>query len=295
MGLEVERIKDENGESIYVSKKTGEIIDHENGIFYRSKEISAIKQKEAERECSRRISEIYKDYGRFTWLIFRYCEQLLPDVSGSDLAKLLYLATYIGYDGVIVNGSTAATSAKMMEMLCVSRHTYDNFMENMRDGGVITEDNGKFRVNDGIVFRGKLPKKQADDYIRLNHGGIRRIYVETPPAKHATLSYLYRLIPYVNAEHSILCMNPREKEIGRIEPMTLSQCLKICGAASNSERKATELFQLKCDGKFVIRCLTDNFSDQRQFIIINPTIYYAGSDFKQAEKHNIGVFFNSQL
>lgn len=273
---------------------TGEVKELGHGIFTSEKVLEQRRNYFKKQEEFKLINSMYKSYGNFSWLIFKYCEELFPNMKLGHLTRLLYLSTFITYDGILKTcDKVYMTKTNMNNVLKLSTKQFYEFYNEMIDNNIIIEDKNKdcLFINTDFFFKGNINgKSRYNNLIRLNHETIRKLYRNTPVSKHKSLAYVFKLIPYINKEYNVLCENPLEEDIDRLILLNkTSDIARICNySESKSKRLYDEISKITLDNHPVIKIYQDVISKDIR-IFANPKCYYAGSDYGKVRV--LGAFY----
>ena len=276
------------GNLLIINKDTGELIESDFGRFIPTEVLEKRAEYFKKQEEFKIINSRYKSYGNFSWLIFRYCEELFPNMKLGHLTRLLYLSTFITYDGILkICDKVYMTKSNMNKYLKLSTKQFYEFYNEMTSNNIIIEDKKKncLFINTDFFFKGKInSKKSSNNFIRLNHKSIRKLYNSVPANKHKTLAYVFKLIPYINKEYNILCENPLEKDISRLKILNkTSDIAKICNySISKAKRLYEDISSITLNKKPVIKIYQD-YDTKLLRIFANPICYYAGTDYKKVQ------------
>lgn len=228
----------------------------------------------------------------FVWFSYDAAKILMPELKASTLTRLLILATYMNYDNVLVHDDgTRITIDNIGSLLCVSSATVYAFINELKSAGIITLDYW-IKLNPTMFWRG--PQNRIEQSMLYQDGkmitkiyrnGVRALY---KPELVKKLSYIFRIMPFVNHTYNIVCHNPLEKDLEKILPMSLGEVTEIVGYGH--ERSHTSKFQsLLLDHVFEIDATTmhaihyefvDRIDPLYKCLIVNPEVYYGGN------KHN---------
>lgn len=140
-------------------------------------------------------------------------------------------------------------------------------------------EENKIKISDNYIFRGKLKNKYLSEYniTRLYCNTIRYLYNNCENRFHKVLSYLFVLIPYCNIEYNIICYNIKENELSKVEILSLLDICDIIGySRGNYHKLKNNLKKIKIKGKNIVAFVE---SENKESIIINPSLYYAGNNY----------------
>lgn len=207
-------------------------------------------------------------------------DQLPP----ATVVRLIVLGTYASYDGrLLLNCRTPMRRAHLQKVLNMSAGNVASFLKSVMPQYII-EENGYLRVSDDPVFmRGRIKGGQHDSWTRFFIESTRAVYRSATQGSRKHLGYVFQLLPYISHEHNILCMNPTEKHIENVQPLTLGE---FCDLISYDKKNVDRLLRAYKKIRFVVNGNAESFcwfvndglniSDSR--IIINPLVLYSGKN-----------------
>ena len=271
-----------------------------NTVKYKGKTISdaysyfdAARQKTADRY----------NHEKFVYYLHSRHSNILHDMQPSHITRLIYIATYLSYDGMLITNSyTPMNKDNVEKLMCISKMSFYIFWKDMIQREIFIEKDDGIYLNEDIFFRGKLTNRKAyhrlaDNTIatRLYVTGIRKLYERSTPHSHKTLSYIFQILPYVNKQYNIICKNPLEEDYDLIEPMTLGEFADVIGY---NKKNVGRLANLLLEPTFDIQededvtairyVITKSLKKESMMMFINPRVYYAG-DYADKVKA-LGVF-----
>lgn len=274
---------------LIVDKESGDIVgDIPAGSTVETPEQKKLRRAIAENKANQKFF-IRSECGKFFWSLYYPEEDYFVDVSDAVLSRIIYLMTYLPYDGdylVIRDGARMPykpmTKDDVQRVIGLTPRRFGEFWESLMKTGVITEqENGKLVVCDRFR-RGKLGARAKKDMsaMKIFDNCVRYLYENTTTKSHRYLAYLYRLIPYINASYNVFCSNPEETDRNKIKWLTAKEMCTILGLdESNETRVVSTLFKLSFidrngDSRSVIKMLQDvKNGETRRFIAINPQFY----------------------
>lgn len=186
-------------------------------------------------------SNLYWDYGNFYF--FKYNDEIFDQLEGADLVRVLYLASYMGYtkDGnKLFRGTRPMNKDSCYAIMGLKDRTFREFWRKCITFNIIEVDAvGYISLSSKHFLRGNVTKKIAatsGEMIRINADTIKHLYLNTEAREHKRLSYLYRLIPFVEEESNIV---HTEAEVSsRVEKLpTRDEFCKMVGHTANTENK----------------------------------------------------------
>ena len=280
---------------------TGEVIDESKIYSYqtldnRKRQLEFLKNEKTCELESQRINEKFKEYGKFIWNIYNINQQNFSNISPSDITRLMFLSTYLNYDGCLMYNQRTNMDKKNINLLLkLSKREFQYFYKNVVQNNLLIEQDNKLYINKDIFIKGNLSKSkitklvQQDKFItRLYVDGVRTLYNKSTPKFHKTLSYLFQIMPYVNRQYNIVCFNPLEDNLDDIQCMSLGE---FCDVINYNKHNVRQLRRMLFDPKFefnskttsAIRLVSDDSNTLNDKIFINPCIYYAGDKWEKVE------------
>jgi len=290
-------------ERCYVNPKTGEVMDFEGKTVYiqteeeKQKTRDYFNQAKEREEKAKIINEKYKDYGNFIWNVYNINQQIFPQLKASNITRLMFLSTYLNYDGYLMfNQKTIMTKENMFKLLKLSDREFRSFYKDMIENKMLCIKEDKIYINEDMFGKGKLRNtviakfSDKEKYItRLYIDGVRDLYDKSTPHSHKTLSYLFQILPYVNRQYNIVCFNPLEEDLKEVQGMSLGQ---FCETIGYSNHNSSQLFRYLFEPQFIIngklttamRYVVDKGLDKSTYsMYINPRVYYAGNKWNEVE------------
>lgn len=282
-----------------VSKATGECVEAETILIPKGSWVVTPEQKEINRERKRQkqqdILESKKRGRTKEAYTFVSTTETFKGVSAANLTRLIYLSTYLSYKDSTLKMTERREihKSELSKILGVSQRTAERFWSEVNPKYILEEDNGVLKLNADIFVRGKV-KNLMSFYIKVFKKGVFALYNSVPKEKHKQLGYIFALLPYVNIEHNILCHNTKEKNIDNIQPMTMQEfCNEIGYNYQNVDRLHKAFKNLSFDvgnnrRELFCSIIKNEYTD-KQLMIINPKIFYSGSNPNAVLEY--GVFY----
>jgi len=274
----------------YVDGATGEVVPVAANTTIMGKEEREVYKRKVEQVKEHKEYVVaQKDVcGDFYWTLFDSKEEYYPDVSDSMLAKIVYLITFMDYDSNLLVMQDSPTSPKrpmlkkdVAKVIRLYRTKFPKFWTELMATGIITEEpDGKLRVC-SLFCKGSLTKNNMAAMKVFTHA-VRYMYENVDVRSHQYISYLFRLIPYINLRYNVFCKNPLETEKSEVVRMTAKDMCHIFGIDDTQVKRFIKtLFKLSFvdkngDKRSVITLVTNYKNDgERNFVLINPQ-FYAG-------------------
>lgn len=294
-----EKRNNNTGEAFIIDPNSGEIMDFsEQTIYIQTEKQKADSKKFFENmKKKQNINKLYKNYGKFLWGIYNISQTMLPDIKGSYITRLMFLATYINYDGYLSDHKNVPLSkTQMRTLLNISEREFTNFYKCLSEKKLISEKKDKYCINTDMFKRGSLSPvdlailAKDEKYVtRIYINAIRSLYSKSTLKSHKTLGYLFQVIPFVNRDYNIVCSNPLESDLENIIKLSLGDFADIIGYdKSHISRLCNQLFQstFEVNKKELnaMRYVVDKSLDKSTYsMFINPRVYYAGSKWSEVE------------
>lgn len=237
--------------------------------------------------------------GGFIFTFFKIntdIRESIPSLSKSDIARLIYLATYISYDtGLIKKGDgTVIKSNDIHNLLKFSKQRAKTFINKLINENVIEIDKDDLiYINPSLFYKGELKKVKKiaaeSNYTRLFKDNVRSIFEKAEQKEIVHLTTIYMTLPYINLYSNIISYNPDETDKDLIKPMEVTELAKKLGYSSRNKFTLT-LNKLKVDSQPVFNYFTDVKDKRKRNIVVNPRVVFGGNS-EQLEA--VKVFFNT--
>ena len=280
-------LETEKAEIVPFNLRTGEIVPGKILTPAMMQEIQRKKDK------NKKINEEYREYGNFYWLFYEMKEKLFSGViSGDTIARVIYLATYMNYkdNRLKYDNNVNIHKKDLMALLNIKERKYYKFIKDCTSANILNiEDDETVTMSFKYFGKGKIKKLKNDKNMvitRMYCDTIRYLYKNCNEKFYKNLSYLYIILPYINRDYNILCNNPEESNLEKIECINMLQLCNIVGYnPKNSYRLKQNLKNILIENKPIVSWV-DNANGE--YIFINPNLYYAGT--KHIEVKILGKF-----
>lgn len=184
---------------------------------------------------------------------------LCPELVDKDLARLMLLLSYCEEDRKIVSpsGDSYATKKEVLQMLNGNRKTEQEALDRLLSLEKLVEADGGYFVMavNGEAY--KHPRKQHSYF--LKRSVIQSTYIAREGSRgeniqmKTTLGRMFRLIPYLNFYYNILCKNPQEQSLEKIEPLSkdeICEIMKVSNPKSGHQIPEAELTVKTVEGYY---------------------------------------------
>lgn len=276
-----------------VNTKTGEILNTiatnvpEGSFIVTPQQQEDYKERKAIAEKKKQIEEFRKVNGYNKYVFVRSSGEHLQ-LKPKTIARLIYLSTFIKYDSNIImkTQKTPFKFSELPELLKISKSTFKRFWKEVEHIFLSRTKDGVVFNNSGYFIRGKIQGQNlGEEYQKIYSKNLQELYSITPTSKHGYLGYVFQMLPYVNTEYNIICKNPEEKNLKKIEPIFAEDFCELIGyEPTQKTRLINEYSQVTyftkegyCEG-FCSFVTTDN---SKTIIYINPNIIYKGDNFEK--------------
>lgn len=237
------------------------------------------------------------EMSEFVFHIHQICMDTFPNISPADLTRLMYLSTYLNYNNELEDERGKVMHKNdIKKIMRLSDQQFYNFWNTMTSCNILHEEAYGVKLSNDLFFKGSLSSKKAVKYKKKNLAvsrmyidGIRDLYQKSTPSSHKTLSYIFRILPFVNRKYNVVCKNPWEINVHNIDTMTVGEFADIIGYdRHNISRLITDLVHTtfmvgdKELGAIGIVSVNKSAKEDRK-IYINPYVYFAGDDIKDVE------------
>ena len=269
-----------------ISRKTGEVVTDNYSALVTVTEMEKTEKQKAEKDKRTYIKLCRNERGYFTMTKYEIGRCLDLGVSISNVARVMYLSTYMGYNNELKDdGNYPITKKKMRELLNVTYPTFSNFYDECIANNIFYFDNGVFYMNREIFKRGKLSpdEKAAQNTMFLYFKGIRDLYKSVKASEHKTLAYLFLMMPYANRKYNVLCHNPEEQVAENVECLTWDEICNLFDITGKTDLRK-RISSLRVGGqKAIVWIGKGKAAFSSCCFFINPNIYYTGYDWGVVE------------
>lgn len=246
------------------------------------------EQQKKERYRSAKI-EAEKELGNF---IVIYFDRAQPQnkVKAETLARAAYLATFIRYGGeLMLSQRLQMNKAGAKEVLHLPNSTFYRFWDEAVAAGIIQiDDKGLLAVSKDLFRKGKVPRYTGynQGWAKIYVDQIRRLYELTKTTQHRYLGEALCMLPFISQRFNVVCRNPFETDIEKVEPLDMVEFCTTLGLDSKNApalRKAYNQIVLPVNGKNQRFCTVVTSDDGKEMIFVNPRTVFMGDDWRYVE------------
>ncbi|MDY2881810.1 MAG: hypothetical protein SOT71_04045 [Romboutsia timonensis] len=293
---------------IYEEKAEGEL--ELVGLIKEGETIKVIKdltpQQKAIINNKKELNTYSKKLGGFLHVCYVKNQLLFNtlNLNQATISRFLYLATYIDYndreENVLIkhtqnNKLEYLTKRDIRNLLNLSEKTFYDFMKEVKEKELLFEANNKIYLNPVYVNKGRSNFRNKE-YTRMFIDTTKELYENCTSRQHKRLSYIYQLLPFLNYESNILCNNPEEKDINKLDKLSFKDICGILGLSKdkksmNTLKKDLFKFYITKDNKkyyFFSYVTIKQENGSESYYVVNPLVIWKGSDL-QVAKDIIGL------
>ena len=242
-----------------------------------------LKQSDAKKKKDKRIDRIKKltdKLGPFYHLRYNYNDKMFEELENQKESYLTYLSRYSILSDYVMNPKSRRKYYKkdlpdiFETNITKSNATYKLFLELEL---IKLDKNGAIIMNEAIMKTGEgFKTKHPTTYTRIFCEPGIKLYEGLAPKQKKYYGILRAILPYVNFAHNIICTNPEETDIDKLDVLDWKGiCDIIKYDKSHSSRLKKDLLNLKIDGQDVFMA---HIKGSGIAITINPSLYYAGNN-----------------
>lgn len=225
---------------------------------------------------------IRDNFGSFYFSI--YNRLLKIDLKPQYRIRFIYLCTFMNYDNKLEFGNGIGDTKLMVErdlieVLGLSQNEAIRTKKALIEADLISiEEDKTISINKRYAIKGKITKRDSRESVRIMENGLREIYAKAKPSEHKRLDIFIKVLPYVNYNHNVLCKNPSETDVDKVEPLTLKELCEIVGYdTTKSVRLKNDLLKVKVNEQLAMGVFETKNGKQ---IYINPYVYYKGKNIE---------------
>lgn len=289
-----EYFKNDNGETKAVQTATGEIVDTfwtclPVGSQIKTPDGVTIQRNYLQQKTQNHLKRIANsELGKF---FFISNQEEFKDLLPQTVTRLIYLNTFIHYgdNKLMKTERTPMEKSDLAKILGISKAAVTKFWKEVSPKYIVEKENNLIFTNTDVFIKRKLNQRGGfNPYQKFYINGIRKLYEATAVSQHKHLGYIFKMLPYINLEFNVLCRNPLETDLERIEPLSLKEfCDEIGYDTSQINRLLNIYSKLTFDvkGKQESFCafVFDGIDRNKSKIFVNPNILYNGSNYQRVK------------
>lgn len=294
---------DENGnvEKVFIVDKNEDVVIDKKSKKLTPEQIAFIN-------ANNELKKYTSDLGGYVHMFYVKNELLFNkvDIDRANIARLIYLSTYMDYndrqENLLVrhgndNKVEALNRNDIKKLLNLSDRAFLNFINNMTENKLIFKVEDKYYINNEYFTKGKC--NIEGDYTRIFINTTRMLFESCTSKQHKQLSYMYQLIPFMNYNLNIICRNPNENDISKLEKLSLKEICEILKIST--EKKSMNMFEnnllkfnIVVNGKkqFILkRVIVKGYNSRNDYFVINPNVTWSGNDISEMKSVVNTLFF----
>ena len=202
----------ETGQTLAVDKDTGEALPTTlfcvpvgSGIVTPQNERRNAERKRRCGAYSEGIARAEK-LGKFNFVSI---DANFSALSPADLAKLIYLSTYLEYGSgdLCFRSKRRLTANDLPNKLGISRAQANRFLYAAKSYLIIDEDGYLSLDNRTFIFGALRQNSDSAIYQKLYRDSVRKLYKATPVSKHKQLGYVFQMLTSLDnsTQHFVVC------------------------------------------------------------------------------------------
>ena len=244
-----------------------------------------IEADEALKEQRRKFFQKKEQLKRLGKFCFLAIENGFSEIPPATVARLVYLSTFLRYgtDSLYLTKRTQMKKDHLPKVMGMSATTAFRFMKEVVPQYLRVDESGNLHLSDQIFRCGGMGKNNKNRaYQKVYIDMVRNLYERTRLSNHKELGYIFAMMPYINIEYNVLCKNPYEKDIERIELLSVREFCEAIGHSYSTASRLRETYskiRFPVDGADEQFCkfVTDGNDLDDAWIFINPRILYSGT------------------
>ena len=265
-----------NPRLILLNPETGEVVKE---IFDSDKlTITSEKQQEYFKQLEKN-KEFVDEFGNF---IFKANTKSTLKVdnrlSHSDMARVIYLATYADYNQVLkLDSGKAMNKSELMKAMHVNKNIfYDWYNRMVKMKIILVQDDDTFTINKSYCVKGEIKRKT--EYSRLFIHAVRHVYESNIGKPMNNVGAIFKLMPYIHFRDNYLCWNPKCENEEEIQYMTVSDiCTGIDEYVDNPKELKRMLSRHRMDnGEPIFLFVNEGVDIREDVIMVNPRLCFSG-------------------
>lgn len=273
-----------------VIKKTGEFVDRETGelengyllqknifethILVSKNQINSFKKIKAAKEDLVQFNNIVGS--SFTFTVQESVKELFNNESFSDAEKVhtMYLSSYVNYNGYLMtNNNKPATKQWVFDKLKIkNKKRLYTFYNKLVKHEFIIEDSNRLYWNQCLGFKGSTQDKgiKSNKVFKTYDKTIQTLYRRNNPK---SLAIIFRLLPYLNKYHNVICRNVNIREYEDCMPFSITEVAELLGEKDFRNLKQ-KLLRIRLEDDFIFSIRNTGTS---RTVIMNPSLAWLSS------------------
>ena len=254
---------------------TGVIGDKEIARYTTVEQQKILDSKKANKERNSKFAE----YGAFVWLVYAPYKELYSVLDDADITRLILLSTYINYDNILCfDNGVKILKNDIVRVLKTSDSSARRFISNMVKQNILDIHEDYIKLNSKTLYKGNLNYNTDDATIRIYIECVRSLYYNCNSAGKKKLSYLFKMIPWVNKKYNVLCTEINETDSHNLKLMTFGKFCDLIGYdRTHITRLKSDLLSFRFNGKRLVSFMMCE-DINKYTVYVSPRLFYSGSD-----------------
>ena len=283
----VKSITIDNGDGTTTTKKVAVSKDAEfyGGFKTDEQYLSELKKFDSRRKKNaevRIVREILNEYfGSFIHIRYDYKDRIFKELCIDEEIPLTHIGRLIILSHYVLSPKSRRKYCKkdLPDIWDITNRNEINKTFNLllKYGYIKLNKDGDIMINDDIIKVGSgFKTKYPETYTRVFCEPNIDFYEGLPKKQKKYYGLIIAILPYVNFTHNVLCNNPTESDIDKLELLDWKDLCDIVGYdESHSARLRKELIKLMVYDSEVFM---EHSGAKGIRITINPSLYYAGNN-----------------
>lgn len=220
-------------------------------------------------------SWITREGNYFYFMIYKALLQDYPECDAT-LFRFMYLCTYGNYSGYIGTERRNYGKQDIYKLLMLTDKRAEECVTELIAKELIFETTEGYLINPKYFIRGKLDREKGS-VARIFNKGMQELYKKSNYKEHKMLAHFVPLLPYMNIYYNILCHNPEEKDVKKIQALSLKEVAGLFGVdKSNSTRLRKKLVNITVNDYYLLGYFYRNIGyGELKCFIVNPYVFCA--------------------
>lgn len=279
--------EDGNIEKIFILDSNEDLVIEKKGANLTPEQKAFINNKNE-------LKKFTSDLGGYVHMFYVKNELLFNkvDIDRADIARIIYLSTYIDYndrqENLLVkhvkdNKVESLKRSDIKKLLNLSDRAFLNFIKNMLRLNMIFECDGKYYISNEYFSKGNVDVK--GDYTRIFINTTRILFENCTARQHKPLGYIYQLIPYIDYETNTIV----DDECNRLNFKEVAELVGVDSTTrQNISKFKKELYKFKidynCNEYYIFKgIIEEGYRCKREYFVINPILTCKGNKYSEIE------------
>lgn len=299
----------------YVDPYTGEVSDNNYIVMREGDQVKCQQPNDIDKlkdseytENIKKCKNMSKKVGEFYFMVCYNNKLFDGKVSDKNVAKIIYLATFIDYENNKLvyagRGRTKRAFEKkdIRQELGIKQHkAFEDFVQEMVDNGIMEFKQDGIYLSTDWFYKGELRNdvvkqiNQLGTFSRMYVNTIRQLYKQVKTTQHKSLGYLFRLMPFIDWEYNVISKEPNTGLNAVQKALTKKDIAELLGIEFETFKKAEKALmgltiniqgqQYYAMGKIIV----GRGESQTTRYVINPFIFTGGHEVDKLQQTWTGL------